>query len=91
MRKIDGKFHVEADEIVKTSNGERLPSDEPVFLLRARDHLALPLLKHYLQLSLEDDCTDYQINGVEAAIVQFEAFQTKHPERMKQPGITRGL
>ena len=44
MRKLDSKFHIEGDQIVKTSNGDPIPEDEPLFLIRARDYLALPLL-----------------------------------------------
>ena len=48
MRKIDSKFHVDGDKIVKTTNDEVLPEDEPLFLVRARDRLAMSLLVHYL-------------------------------------------
>lgn len=91
MRKIDGKFHIENNQIVKTSNGDIIPEDEPLFLLRARDHLALQLLEFYNILSLNDSCTDYHLKGIQEALKQFKAFKEKFPERMKQPGITRGL
>ena len=48
MRKLDGKFHLEGEKIIKTSNGEELDLEkEPVILIRARDKLALPLLRIY--------------------------------------------
>lgn len=90
-RNIDAKFHVEGGEIVKTTNGEVLPHDEPLFLIRARDYLALPLLEHYAKISGADSCTDYHMSGVARAIAEFREFRDKHPEKMKQPGITRGL
>lgn len=91
MRKLDSKFHIENDQIVKTSNGDVIPEDEPVFLLRARDYLALPMLEYYRKLSVEDGCTDYHLNGLLDMHGRFVRFQTENPGKMKQPGITRGL
>lgn len=90
MRKIDGKFHIDGDKIIKTSNGEVVPEDEPLFLMRARDHIALPLLEVYEILSRMDGCTDYHLTGVNERINAFATFYGQHPERMKQPGITLG-
>lgn len=90
MRKIDGKFHIDGEQIVKTSNGDVVPEDEPLILFRARDHLALPMLLHYCQLSIRDGCNDFHLEGVNAVIAEFEKFSADHPERMKQPGVTRG-
>lgn len=90
MRAIDSKFYVERDEI-KGPNGATIPEDEPLFLIRARDYLALTLLREYEQLCAEDGCTDYQMEGIRSAIVSFEKFADDHAERMKQPGVTKGL
>lgn len=77
-------------EIVKLSSGETLPDDEPLYLLRARDHLALATLQFYRTLCLRDGCTDYMREAVDEALATFKKFATEHPERMKQPGVTRG-
>lgn len=77
--------------IVKTSNGEPIPDDEPLFLLRARDHLGIPLLSDFQTLCAADGCTEYQIKANAETIAKFSRFRDQHPERMKQPGITRGL
>ncbi len=90
MRKIDGKFHVEGDEIIKTTNGEALPDDEPLFLFRARDRLALRALWAFEEASQRDGCNEYHMKGIWAAISKFTEFREKHPDRMKQPGITGG-
>lgn len=91
MRRIDGKFHIDGDQIIKTSNGDPIPEEEPLILIRARDYLALPLLKYYAVLSKQDGCNDFHMEGIERVIEKFERFQMRYPERMKQPGITRGL
>ena len=85
--KIDGRF---AMRIVKMSNGVVLPDDEPLFLSRARDHLALPMLRHYRELAVADGCNDWFLDAIDERIAAFEAFTKEHPERMKQPGITKG-
>jgi hypothetical protein len=98
-RKIGSRFAAEVYEplgaeatvhIVKTSNGERVPDDEPLFLLRARDRLAIPLLRHFRELCRADGCTTYMLGLCDLTIAQFERFAAEHPEQMKQPGVTRG-
>lgn len=105
-RILDGKFKVVAEcdcrtdigtsagdvtiEIVKMSNGDPIPEDEPVFLFRGRDRLAVEALLAYQQACNKDGCTDYQLTMLDKQIDKFFQFQKEHPERMKQPGITRG-
>lgn len=91
MKNIDGKFSIDGDRIVKTSNGEPIPEDEPVFLLRARDRLAIPLLEIYNQLSIVDGCNDYHFAALNKSIAQFAQFARLNPGKMKQPSVTRGL
>lgn len=91
MRKIDNKFHIENEQIIKTSNGETIPDDEPLFLLRGRDYLAMALLKEYEKLCIADGCTKYQVELLSKGMLDFWNFRLAHPERMKQPGITKGL
>lgn len=91
MRHIDMKHSIEGDRIIKTSNGQEIPEHEPTILFRGRDHLALPMLKHYRQLCIDNGCTDYQMESMDVMIARFEAFTKLHPEVMKQPGVTRGL
>jgi hypothetical protein len=90
MRQIDGKFRIEGDKIISVT-GREIPEDEPLFLLRARDTLALPLLQRYLVIAVDDNCTDYHLEGIRAVIAEFQRFSLKHPERLKQPGGTKGL
>ncbi len=91
MRQIDPKFHVDGDRIVKTSNGEAIPDDEPLMLFRARDNQALRMLHGYRLLCVLEGCTDFHLSGIDNRIAAFQAFVNDHPERMKQPGVTRGL
>jgi hypothetical protein len=90
MKVIDPKYHIENETIVKTLTGEPVPDDEPLILFRARDRLALPMLRIYKVLSQMDGCSEYHMNGVNTMINVFLDFSIKHPDRMKQPGITQG-
>jgi hypothetical protein len=94
VRAIDPKFHIEQRDgeitIVKSSNGIEIPVNEPLMLFRARDRLALPMLRVYRDLCIADGCNDFQMAGIDNRIAAFEAFQKERPEQMKQPGITRG-
>jgi len=91
MRVVDGKFSIHEDEIIKTSNGEKIPHDEPVIIFRARDYLALHALRAYRAIGIADNCNDYHLNGIDERIARFEEFKKNNPEKMKQPGITRGI
>jgi len=91
FRDISGKFATTTNgAIVKKSNGEILPDDEPLFLLRARDLLAVSILRFYKLMCENNPQLDWQVSKLEEAIWLFEKFKSEHPERMKQPGITRG-
>lgn len=90
-RRIDNKFHIEGDQIVKTANGEAIPDNEPLFLMRGRDRLAIPMLKIYAELSKIDGCNDYHFDKLRTTLSEFEEFAARNPEKMKQPSITRGL
>lgn len=90
MRVLDGKYHIENDQVVKTTNGVAIPEDEPVILFRARDHNALLVLRSYMDICKSDGCTPYHLEGIQRVIDLFEKFKEQHPERMKQPGCTLG-
>jgi hypothetical protein len=90
MRKIDEKHHIEGEQIIKTTNGQPIPQDEPVILFRGRDKLALPMLEYYKELCVLDGCTDYQLASMDTMIGRFREFANKSAT-MKQPGVTKGL
>lgn len=77
--------------IVKPSSGEVLPLDEPLFLFRGRDRLALPALLKFREICVADGCNDYMLGGLDEVIEEFRRFTVEHADRMKQPGVTRGL
>jgi len=86
----DGKFEIRDNQLVKRSNGDVIPEDEPVFVFRARDYLALPILRYYLQRCQQDNCTEYQLSLLKKRIAVFEQYAADNEDRMKQPGITEG-
>ncbi len=99
VRVIDGKYHVEVFEvgdgthecrIVKTSNGQAIPEDEPTFLFRARDYLAVRALEAYREACINDGCLPEHLSSLGEVISRFKRFAKEYPEKMKQPGVTRG-
>ena len=96
FKSIDSKYSICVTDtgniqIVKDSNQTIIPEDEPLILFRGRDRLALKLLRTYREFCVVDGCTDYQLEMLDNRIAAFEEFAQRAPERMKQPGITRGL
>lgn len=91
MPRVDNKHHIEqgSGRIIKTSNGQAIPDDEPRILFRGRDRLALPMLRYYRQLCVSDGCNEYQLGNLDAMIAEFQEFADESTT-MKQPGITKG-
>lgn len=90
-RKLNNsRFHIANGQLVKTSNGQPIPPDEPTFILRGRDYLALPTLVEFSRLMRLDGCNEQFEKEVEDTIKEFQRFRDEHPDKMKQPGITRG-
>lgn len=96
---IDEKHNIEAYvdangfvqiNIVKKTNGQVIPHNEPTILFRGRDKLALPMLKHYRRLCQNDGATEYQLESIDKMILAFQQFEQNNPQVMKQPGITMG-
>ena len=75
------KYKIEDNKIVKRSNGHPIPDDEPLFIFRAKDRKALPILVAYNQIL--DNLT--QKESVTKSINDFRAFMEKHTERMSEP------
>lgn len=67
--------------IVNRATGKPIPDDEPVFILRAKDYLAVAALQAYLD-QIEDP---EHAAAVQKRIEAFEDFADENPARMKQP------
>jgi hypothetical protein len=85
----DRKFRFEAacGRFVNRVSGEEIPDDEPVILFRARDAKALPLLKFYQELCVDD----HHKQAIQDRIDEFQDFMLANPGRMKEPGITHDI
>ena len=91
MNKINTRFHIDGERIVKTSNGEAIPDDEPVFILRGRDGLAYATLCEYRELVQGNrelytrENYDLFMSELNATINDFMLFAKR-----KLPGVTGG-
>jgi hypothetical protein len=88
MRKLNDMFHIDGERLVKTSNGQPVPDDEPVFVLRARDQAAVPTLLAYI-----DECRKLgtPADRIEALVdVEREFFRFSIRGTTKVPGTTHG-
>ena len=81
----DKKFRFENGQFFNRVSGEAIPDDEPVIIFRARDWHALSVLNYYHSLVADD----HHAQGVMERIDEFREFRKAHPERMKEPGVTR--
>lgn len=88
---IDGKFSTDGVNIFNTVSGEPIPEDEPLMLLRARDVNALAAMVMYYNECKENGCNPLHMLGIQNRIDKFRKFSVDHPERMKEPGVTKHL
>lgn len=68
---------------VRLEHGD-IHEDEPVFVLRAQDRLAVPLLWMYRELCEVVGAPQAHLTGIDIAVTGFHAWQTGHVT--KTPG-----
>lgn len=80
------KYEARDGRIYNRASGEAIPDDEPVFIFRARDKMAIKALEGYLQALAATEPKNYQhIQAVCERIVHFSDFKTNNFHRMKMP------
>lgn len=90
MRKLNEMFHIEGEQLIKTSNGQPVPEDEPLFILRGRDAQAFATIVHYRDLCESQGTPKQRVTDLDAVIEKFLRFRNANRERMKTPGVTLG-
>jgi hypothetical protein len=81
---IEGKYGE-----ITTEHGS-IGADEPVFLLRAQDKLAVAAIEAYVRLCSANSCPSPHLEALDVAIGRFVEWQFNHPQRVKLPGTRRG-
>lgn len=63
----------------------RIPDDEPVFTLAARDILAPETIRFWLEQAEAEGVPEDKLRRARMHLVAIEEFQIAHPERTKVP------
>jgi hypothetical protein len=63
---------------------QKIPDDEPVFVLRGQDLHAPGAIEHYAVVCFRDGLTDHADAAMKAA-GEITLWQAEHPERVKRP------
>lgn len=87
---LNARFHIEGGKLVKTSNGQPVPAEEPTFIIRGRDMLGVPIIAMYMQLAEREGCNEEFLAGVKESLDGFARFAFECAAKMKEPGVTRG-
>ena len=85
MRKLNEMFHLEGERLVKTSNGQFVPDDEPIFILRGRDAIAVEALEYYTSLCHVAGVPEDRLTALDNVVDRFRAYTNT-----KVPGSTHG-
>ncbi len=85
MRAVNEMFHIDGERLVKTSNGQPIPDDEPVFILRGRDAVAADAIEYYSSLCHVAGTPQDRTDALDAVARRFRAYHIK-----KIPGSTHG-
>lgn len=80
--------HADADTYSEVKELLGIPEEEPVFILRAQDDMALHILVTYQNVhrSIEDQNVrpnQEWFDGMERVVQRFANFRTMNPEKMK--------
>ena len=75
------KYGIRGGRIVNRLSGTSIPDDEPIFIFRAQDRLAVRTLTAYFG-AITDPA---HARAVAARLDDFKRFAREHPERMKDP------
>lgn len=62
-----------------------IPDDEPVFILRGKDKLAMQVVKVWMDLAREAGVNQGKMIRVREHFEAMERFSDEHPDRMKIP------
>lgn len=77
----DPKYDIQHGRLINAVTGNPIPMDEPVFIIRAKDLRAVPVLYDYLNL-----CENAEhVRAVAQRIEDFELFAATHQQQMKEP------
>lgn len=73
--------------LANLTTGMPIPRDEPVFILRGQDKLALAAIETYCRSVTDNSTTVNERSGPTAhdAFMKFQRFAQEHPDRMKMP------
>lgn len=82
-----GEHGCDVDALFEAFDGEefRFPEDEPMFVMRGQDRLALGTLRKYQELAEAHECDQDHLNTIEQTLRQFEHFRVSNPDKIKKP------
>lgn len=84
-RRIDRKFHITETGEIADSDGNVLPDDMPLFLLTARDALAVLVLRDYEMRSASRRVGNAHKEALHLIIADFIRWQRLHPDEVHVP------
>lgn len=63
----------------------QIPDDEPVFILRGKDKLAVAAVRYWMDLAYRAKVNDEKMMKVQDHLNAMQLFAIEHPDRMKIP------
>ena len=64
---------------------DKIPDDEPVFIVRAKDLLSCEIVKRWIDAALRCEVNPAKVNSAATRFREITAFQEQHPDRCKIP------
>lgn len=76
------KHGIIGEQIVNRKTDVPIPSDEPVFVIRARDPVSIGALEGYIDEAQEQGAPDDFVDEVKMVMKDFNDWQAKNETRM---------
>lgn len=88
MRELDSKYSLDGERIINSKTGAEIPPDEPLFVIRARDALAIGIINAYISRASDLGCGgpmgDF-LHDLVRTRNRFEAWRNTPPGQIKLP------
>lgn len=75
----------DVDKYPKVKELLGIPQDEPIFIIRGKDELAVMAVIHYRNLAAGAQCTRSFLDDLAEVREDFRRFASEHRDKMRRP------
>lgn len=90
MQPVGRNHTITNDQLIDSSTGLPVPSDEPVFVLRGNNPLSVQALRDYREACVRANCPEEYIKQLDGVLASFSEYAFNNKDRMRHAGANLG-